>query len=170
MRSVLGRRELRGWESEVSVGGVEMEGRHPRKRPGVGLPGQRGDAWVGDLPCWCSGICWSHGSSQRPLLLAQAPSWAWHVRPGQPLTAGRDCGGTGRAGRERPHAQLTRLVASLGDVFCVEKSRETSLCDAERAWRRTAGMGLGPALHSGPPGLQHDWGRPASRGRLQAGV
>lgn len=53
-----------------------------------------------------------------------------------------------RAGWERPNTQLIRPVAFLGDGFCVEKSWETSLCGAERAWRCRLAQGLGPTRPS----------------------
>jgi hypothetical protein len=59
--------------------------------------------------------------------------------------------GAPEGGVRKPHTQLIRPVASLGDVFCVEKSRETSLCGAERPGGTRLAR-LGPALHSGPPG------------------
>lgn len=96
-----------------------------------------GGDWGGDLPGWWSGRCGALGSSRR-LLQAEgspAPSQAQRARPRRPLTAGPSVGAR-RAGWERPHTQLIRPVASWGDVFCVEKSWETSLCGAERTRRR----------------------------------
>ena len=66
----------------------------------------------------------------------------------------------GWGGNARTPSELIRPVASLGDVFCVEKSQDTSLYSAECAWR--------PALHVSPPGLPLA-GQQASRGRLQVG-
>lgn len=71
----------------------------------------------------------------------------------------------GRGGNVCTPSQLIRPVASLGVAFCVEKSRETSSCGAECAWRKSPGTGLGPALHSstcGPAHLAARLGKPAS--------
>lgn len=136
--------------------GVASKGerRVPKKfrvKPGVGLPGQGGCSggrptvlvvWIPPAPWLIPG---ANGAGQGVPGSIPGP----RVRPGQPLTAFWDCGGTGRAGWERPHAQLIRPVASLGDVFCVEKSWETSWCGTECTWRHTPGTGLRPALHSG---------------------
>lgn len=88
-------------------------------------PGSAG-FWMGHLPCRWSSPRQLPGSSQRLLLLAEvswAPSQAADVSS---LLATERRGIEGGVGTM--HTHLIQPVASLGDMFRVEKSWETSLC------------------------------------------
>lgn len=82
-------------------------------------------------------------------------------------TEGQREGGLGTPARP----ELIRPVAFLGDVFCVEKSRETSWCGAQSAWRRTPGTGAwGPPFAlslPGPSWLGSRTGEPEGGGGLE---
>lgn len=137
-----------------------------------------GDAWGGAAgQRGCTGwVTYPAGGPETAGLGAHPRDGCCELRspglhPGPSTAAGaslwaRTAGAPGgRGGNACTPSQLIRPVASLGVVFCVEKSRETSLCGTECAWRRSPGTGLGPALHSSTWGPAHPaahLGKPAS--------
>lgn len=162
---------------EEGPGGLGWRGGEgPQEGRGEAGGGAAGPGRVGG---WCAGgrptvpVVWM---LLTPWLIPEATAAGQGVPgsipgPARPTGAASHCRtvlwGPWRAGWERPHAQLIRPVAFLGDVFCVEKSWETSLCGAECTSRHTPGTGLGPALHLGAPWAH--WGPTEARpGSLQA--
>lgn len=146
-----------GGGSQRSTLGVREGGEGPRKgqgEPWGGASRLRGCAQWATYPsggpdtasprAHPRGLCCrlrSPGLHPGPSTAVRASVWD--------RTAGAPGGWSGNA---RTPSELIRPVASLGDVFCVEKSRDTSLYSAECAWR--------PALHSSPPGPTWQGSRP----------